>query len=230
MAFPILPVLLGAAGFIALTRRRRQKASTTTSARERRIVDQGRALSNAIGSAVDWDVYRQGLKFGWIYSVVGRPESLTESPPAYGSEADAYDDLDNQLDLDPLPVPEGTEEPDVGTSDPDDPDAMMGDAASWHAPPPGSLVYPPGEKAHKAPSLDDPEGASFAGDCSVVVVGPDWWDKVGDIVVASGLTDPLELEDVVLQTEFPPGCDLSARGAARLRSELRERIQAHLSQ
>jgi hypothetical protein len=217
MALPLLPLLIVVGGGLAWRAHRRKKAATTT-ARHRRVVDQGRAYAASLNATVDWDVYRQGLKYGWVYSVVGLEDSLVESDPVFDREDEAYHSLDLSLSLEPLPSPEGAEEPET----------TLGEAASWHPPPPGSKVYPPGESVKDAPALADPEGIVFSDDCAVVVIGPDWWDKVGDIIAATNLQDTVALEDVVLQTEFPPGCDLAARGASRLRTELRQRIHAYV--
>ncbi len=103
-------------------------------------------------------------------------------------------------------------------------------AAFWAEPPEGSIVYPEGADPRGAPYLEDEAGAVFAPDCAIAVVGPDWWDRIGDVVEASGLDQAGDLLALVMNEEFPPDCDYDvAVGARKLRDELWGRINAHVA-
>lgn len=114
----------------------------------------------------------------------------------------------------PLPAPEA--EPVIPPLPP---------AVAWGMPPDGSIVYPAEADVRDAPYLEDPEDLVFSDDCAVVVIGPEWWDKIGDFVAAYPNETAEDLFAEILGLEFPPDCHYdAAEGARLLRDELWKRI------
>lgn len=81
-------------------------------------------------------------------------------------------------------------------------------APLWHAVQFGVEVYPKGADKYRVPPPATSGSASVAHDCSVIVVGEVWWDRVGDYVkglIDTGLTDPATIM-VEAMKHFLPVC------------------------
>jgi hypothetical protein len=236
MALPkwVLPVAgVAVAGLgVVLVRRNRTKLAAPKVA----VLDQGVGFARAEGLNVDWTVLGRNGRFGWTWAGQVNPQIKNASAFVFPDQGSAYRNLVENTGMIPLPRPMPSRELEGDDEDEDEdevegevieaePATAIATAAFWSPPPEGSLMYPGGANPNAAPYLEDPEDLTFSDDCRIVVVGPDWWDKIGDFVSASPDTSANELLEMITETEFPADCDYDVGvGARQLRDELWERI------
>ena len=161
----------------------------------------------------EYGLWYVALPLGILFIRARSRRPKARKPPVVEPDEPEVDDED-----DPIVEPEGAGLP------------PLPPAAFWAEPPEGSIAYPSGADPRGAPYLEDEAGAVFAPDCAIAVVGPDWWDRIGDVVEASGLDQAGDLLALVMNEEFPPDCDYDvAVGARKLRDELWGRINEHVA-
>lgn len=93
--------------------------------------------------------------------------------------------------------------------------------------------YPPGADYQRAVRPPAPDGISMDSECSVIAIGPKWWDRVGDFVQhrrMAGVDDPIELMLDVMR-HYADTCGNAQTKAARLlRDEVADRINLSVEQ
>lgn len=114
--------------------------------------------------------------------------------------------------LPPLPGPGGPE----GSAGP----------GQWDSVGFGVEVYPSGADHTQTSPPSSSSGVVWSPGCEVIVVGDDWWERVGDYLeaaVAQGVNDAETLRDLVIEAEGLDVCPSTAASAAMF-DEIKQRV------